>query len=180
MGKLFKEITPQLEEWIGKQKMFFVATAPLSDEGHVNCSPKGLDSFVVLDGTTVAYQDLTGSGVETIAHLQENKRITIMFCAFDGPPKILRIYGEGEAVTPEHEDFAQLAKHFPDRLGVRAYIRVRATRIADSCGYAVPLYEFKEHRDVLTKYSENKGEDGLKVYREEKNTLSIDGLKGLD
>lgn len=180
MGKQFDEITPDLKKWIAAQKMFFVATAPLSENGHINCSPKGLDSFAVLDGHTVAYQDLTGSGVETIAHLQENKRIVIMFCAFDGPPKIVRLHGTGEVVTPEHEDFAQLAKHFPERIGVRAYIRITATRITDSCGYAVPLFDYKQDRDVLDKYAENRGEEGLKKYREEKNRLSIDGLKGLD
>ena len=180
MGKVFEEITPAIRDWVAKQKMFFVSTAPLSEDGHINCSPKGLDSFAILDGRTVAYQDLTGSGIETIAHLQENKRIVIMFCAFDGPPKIVRFHGTGEVITPDHQDFAELAKHFPERIGVRAYIKVTATRISDSCGYSVPLYEFKEHRDVLDKYSANKGEDGLKEYRAEKNRLSIDGLKGLD
>lgn len=180
MGKIFDEITPTLKEWIAKQKMFFVSTAPLSENGHINSSPKGLDSFAILDGTTVAYQDLTGSGIETIAHLQENKRIVIMFCAFDGPPKIVRFHGAGEVILPEHKDFEELAAHFPKRLGVRAYIRITTTRISDSCGYSVPLYEFKEHRDVLTKYNEVKGEEGLKEYRETKNKLSIDGLKGLD
>src|SRR5215203_4758410 len=104
MGKVFEGITPDLKKWIEKQKMFFVATAPLSAEGHINCSPKGLDSFRILDERTVAYQDLTGSGIETIAHIRENKRIVIMFCAFNGPPKIVRLHGNGEAIKPGHED----------------------------------------------------------------------------
>lgn len=180
MGKVFDEITPQLQEWIAKQKIFFVATAPLGGDGLVNCSPKGLDSFAVTGPDTVVYQDLTGSGVETIAHLKENQRIVIMFCAFEGPPKIVRLHGRGEVITEEHEEFSELSKLFPERIGVRAYIRVTTTRISDSCGYAVPLYEYKADRDVLEKYAENKGEDGLKKYREEKNKLSLDGLTGLD
>lgn len=179
MGKRFDEITPALQDWIAHQKMFFVSTAPLSAQGHINCSPKGLDSFRVIGPTTAVYQDLTGSGIETIAHLQENKRIVIMFCAFDGPPKIVRLHGTGEVVTPEHPDFGALSAHFPKRLGVRAYIRITTTRISDSCGYAVPLYDFKEDRDVLDKYSEAKGEDGLKEYRANKNAQSIDGIPGL-
>lgn len=180
MGKLFEVISPDMQKWIERQKMFFVATAPLSANGHVNCSPKGLDTFRITGPNTAIYQDLTGSGAETIAHLKENKRIVIMFCAFDGPPKIVRLHGTGEVVTQEHPDFAQLAEVFPARLGLRSYIRITATRISDSCGYAVPLYEFKEDRDVLDKYSENKGEEGLKKYRELKNKESIDGLKALD
>lgn len=179
MGKLFDEITPALQDWIARQKMFFVSTAPLSAQGHINCSPKGLDSFRIIASTTAVYQDLTGSGIETIAHLQENKRIVIMFCAFDGPPKIVRLHGTGEVVTPEHPDFETLSTHFPKRLGVRAYIRITTTRISDSCGYAVPLYDFKQDRDVLDKYSEAKGEDGLKEYRANKNAQSIDGMQGL-
>lgn len=179
MGKLFDEITPALQDWIARQKMFFVSTAPLSAQGHINCSPKGLDSFRVIGPTTAVYQDLTGSGIETIAHLQENKRIVIMFCAFDGPPKIVRLHGTGEVVTPEHPDFETLSAHFPQRLGVRAYIRITTTRISDSCGYAVPLYQFKKDRDVLDKYAEAKGEDGLKEYRDKKNAQSIDGIPGL-
>ena len=105
MGKIYEAITPEIETWLAKQKIFFVATAPLSAEGHINCSPKGLDSFRIIDGNTVAYQDLTGSGVETIAHLQENGRIVIMFCAFDGPPKIIRFHGTGEVITPGDESF---------------------------------------------------------------------------
>jgi hypothetical protein len=179
MGKIFDTITPELQKWIEKQKMFFVATAPLSSEGHINCSPKGLDSFRIIDARTVAYQDLTGSGIETIAHIKENKRIVLLFCAFNGPPKIVRLHGAGEAITPGHNDFEFLSSLFPYRRGTRAYIRIQLNRISDSCGYAVPLYEFVKDRDVLDKWAETKTDEGLEEYRATKNAVSIDGMKGL-
>ncbi len=179
MGKLFTEITPDIQEWIEKQKMFFVSTAPLSSSGHVNCSPKGLDCFRVLSPTRVAYQDLTGSGIETIAHLRENRRITLMFCAFDGPPKIYRLYGKGEVVLPGDEKFHLIHEHFPARQGIRSYISVDLTRIADSCGYGVPHYDFVSDRDQMIKWAEHKGEAGVVEYQNEKNLESIDGLSGL-
>lgn len=179
MGKLFSEITPEIQEWIERQKMFFVSTAPLSSAGHVNCSPKGLDSFRVLSPTRVAYQDLTGSGVETIAHIRENRRITFMFCAFDGPPKIFRLYGKGEVVLPGDEMFHVIHQHFPHRIGIRSYIVADLTRITDSCGYGVPHYDFKSDRDQMIKWAEHKGEPGVLEYQNEKNLQSIDGLSGL-
>ena len=179
MGKVIDGITPELKKWIEKQKMFFVATAPLSVDGHINCSPKGLDSFRVLDEQTVVYQDLTGSGIETIAHLRENKRIVIMFCAFSGPPKIVRLHGIGEAITSEHEDFEKLNELFPGRRGVRSYIRIQLNRISDSCGYSVPLYDFVKDRDVLDKWVDAKTDEQLEEYRATKNAESIDGVKGL-
>lgn len=179
MGKIFTEIPPETANWIQQQKIFFVATAPLAADGHVNCSPKGLDSFRILDATTVVYQDLTGSGVETIAHIRENKRIVIMFCAFEGPPKIVRLYGEGTVITPDDPAFASLSKQFPERIGTRAFIKIAITRVADSCGYGVPLYEFKKDRDVLDKWAAVKGEKGVLEYRQQKNLESIDGLAGL-
>ena len=179
MGKLFATITPELQKWIEKQKIFFVATAPLSADQHINCSPKGLDSFKVLDEHTVAYQDLTGSGIETIAHLKENKRIVLMFCAFDGPPKIVRLHGHGEVVLPGDKEFDVLRQEFPERRGTRSFIRISVNRISDSCGYAVPLYEFKKDRDVMDKWVEAKTDDQLKEYRLAKNAESIDGIKGL-
>jgi len=179
MGKLFSEITPEIREWIEKQKMFFVSTAPLSSSGHVNCSPKGLDSFRVLSPTRVAYQDLTGSGVETIAHLRENRRITIMFCAFDGPPKIYRLYGKGEVVLPGDEKFHLIHQHFPHRIGIRSYIVADITRITDSCGYGVPHYDFQSDRNQMIKWADHKGEAGVVDYQNEKNLQSIDGLTGL-
>jgi len=179
MGKLYQEIEPRLAEFIGAQKIFFVATAPLAAEGRVNLSPKGLDSFRILDPHTVAYQDLTGSGVETIAHLRENGRITILFCAFEGPPKILRLYGRGDTVEPGDAEWGTLNPLFPERLGMRAIVRVRIDRIADSCGYSVPLYSFERDRAVLDDWCERKGPEGLARYRTEKNAQSIDGLPGL-
>jgi hypothetical protein len=179
MGKVFDAISPDLKKWIEKQKIFFVATAPLSAEGHVNCSPKGLDSFRILDEQTVAYQDLTGSGIETIAHIQENKRIVIMFCAFNGPPKIVRLHGSGEAVTTKHKDFEKLNQLFPKRRGVRSYIRIHLNRISDSCGYSVPLYDFVKDRDVLDKWVDAKTDEQLVDYRATKNAESIDSVSGL-
>ena len=179
MGKLLDTITPELEQFITEQKLFFVASAPLDPKGHVNCSPKGLDSFRIIDPKTIVYQDLTGSGVETIAHIHENQRVTILFCAFNGPPFILRLYGEGEVVTASHPDFEALSKRFPSRIGVRSYIMVRLSRITTSCGYGVPLFEFKGDRDTMLKWAEHKGEDGVIAYRREKNRTSIDGLPGI-
>lgn len=178
MGKLFDAISPKLQSWIAEQQLFFVSTAP-SRGGHINCSPKGLDSFVVLDEHTVAYIDLTGSGVETIAHLRENGRITIMFCALNGPPKILRLYGQGEVLQSGTEGFARLSSLFPEYPGARAIIKVEVSRIADSCGYSVPQYEYLGQRDTLNKWAESKGAEGIAAYQAEKNKVSIDGLPGL-
>lgn len=179
MGKDLAFITPEIEEWIGNQKIFFVSTAPLMAQGHVNCSPKGLDSFRVIDPHTTVYQDLTGSGVETIAHVKENGRMTIMFCAFEGPPNIIRLYGNGEIIEPGHNDFLKYEQLFPKRMGVRSYIKLNVKRVKSSCGYSVPKYEFVTDRDVLDKWCEKKGEEGLLEYRQEKNLLSMDNLKGL-
>lgn len=180
MGKLFDEITPDLADWISAQRMFFVATAPLSADGLVNCSPKGMGTFRVLGPRQVAYLDLTGSGIETVAHLRENGRIVFMFCAFEGKPKIVRLHGQGEVVTPESSDWAILRSHFPAYPGARAIVRASLLRIGDSCGYAVPLYEFRDQRDKLIRFSGAKGEEGLRIYRNEKNALSVDGLPGLE
>ena len=179
MGKLFPSINPELEAWIYHQQMFFVATAPLSVDGHINCSPKGLDSFRIITPTRVAYQDLTGSGVETIAHLQENSRIVFMFCAFDGKPKIVRLHGKGRAVLPGTPYFDEVSAFFPLRDGVRSYIVADLTRISDSCGFGVPLYDFKAHRKQMEDWAEAKGPDGIKDYQHLKNAHSIDGLRGL-
>ncbi len=180
MGKVFEEITPKLTEWISAQKMFFVSTAPLAANGHVNCSPKGGDSFCVLGPHEVAYADLTGSGIETVAHLRENGRIVVMFCAFEGGPNIVRLHGQGEVITPSHPDFSELEKRFPPQVGLRTIIRIKVSRVADSCGYAVPFYDFVAHRDVLDKLGEKLGPEGLAEYRSRKNVTSIDGLPGLD
>lgn len=179
MGTTKESISPELKTWIEKQKVFFVASAPLTADGHVNCSPKGLDSFRILNEHQVVYQDLVGSGVETIAHVQENQRLTIMFCAFDGPPKIIRLYGKGEVITKSHPDFESLHSLFKPHTGLRSYIRLQIHRIGDSCGYSVPLYEFKEDRDVLDKWVAHKGLDGVQEYIDTKNKHSIDGLPGI-
>jgi hypothetical protein len=179
MGQIFDAISPELGEWLGRQRMFVVATAPLAVTGHVNCSPKGGDAFRVLGPHTVAYADLTGSGIETVAHLRENGRIVLMFCAYEGAPKIVRLHGRGEVVEPGDAGFEELQGKFPALVGLRAFIRVEVTRIADSCGFAVPLYEFVAPRDVLDNYSEKLGPAGLAEYRAKKNRVSIDGLPGL-
>lgn len=180
MGKIFQTIDARLAEWIQNQKMFFVSTAPLSAEGHVNLSPKGLDTFRILNETEVAYLDLVGSGIETIAHLKENGRIAIMFCAFEGAPKIVRLQGTGTVIEKADPDFHTLKGLFPDMPGARAIIKVKMTRISDSCGFGVPLYEYQGDRATLIQYAEKKGENGLKTYQIEKNAHSIDGLQGID
>jgi hypothetical protein len=180
MGKVFEEITPELREWIAAQRIFFVATAPLAADGHVNCSPKGGDTFCVLGPHEAAYADLTGSGIETVAHLQENSRILVMFCAFNGPPKIVRLHGEGEVVRPGDTEFARLRAGFGDLVGLRTIIRIRVTRVSDSCGYAVPFYDFVAPRNVLDEFGRKLGPAGLAEYRARKNRTSIDGLPGLD
>src|SRR3954453_18703491 len=140
MGKLYDEITPELADWLGQQRGFFVATAPLAADGLLNCSPKGMDTFRILGPREVAYLDLTGSGVETVAHLRENGRIVFTFCAFAGPPKIVRPHGTGEAVTGGTPGYEELRALFPDYPGARAVVRANLTRICDTCGYAVPRY----------------------------------------
>ena len=180
MAKTYENISDELASWIKRQHIFFVATAPLSSDGHVNCSPKGGDSFRIIDPFTIAYQDLTGSGAETIAHLRENSRIVIMFCAFDGPPKILRLHGKGEILTADQKDFASLLEKFPKNSGTRAIIRIRVSRVSDSCGYAVPFFDYKDDRDTLDQWVQAKGVENLDKYRHEKNMRSIDGLPALD
>lgn len=179
MGKVFAELDDGLRAFIAAQRVFFVATAPLSADGHVNLSPKGLDTFRILGPTTVAYFDLTGSGVETIVHLRENGRLTVMFCAFDGRPRIVRLYGHGRAVLPGDADWADVSAGFPELPGVRSVIVLEVERIADSCGYAVPRYEFAGDRPQLIDWCEKKGEDGLRKYKAQKNATSLDGLPGL-
>ncbi|MDY7106292.1 MAG: pyridoxamine 5'-phosphate oxidase family protein [Actinomycetota bacterium] len=178
MGRTYEALSDALVEWIGRQKMFFVATAP-ERGGHVNLSPKGYDSFRILDERTVAYLDLTGSGVETIAHLRENGRISVMFCAFEGPPRIVRLQGLGEVVAPGDDGFAELASGFPDHRGARAVVRIGLDRIADSCGYSVPLMDYVGERSRLAEWADNRSDDELVAYRAEKNAKSIDGLPAL-
>lgn len=179
MGKVYDGIDARNATFISNQRVFFVATAPNGVDGHVNLSPKGLDSLRILDPHTVAYVDLTGSGVETIAHLRENGRIVIMFCAFEGPPRVLRLHGRGEVVEAGDPAFDALSAQFPSYLSTRAIIRVALERISDSCGYGVPLYHYEGERTQLPAWAEHKGADGLLTYREEKNSASIDGLPAL-
>lgn len=179
MGDVRKVIDQEVADFIQQQHVFFVATAPLSGEGHVNLSPKGLDSFVILDGRTVAYLDLVGSGVETIAHLRENGRIVILFCAFEGPAQIYRLHGRGDVLEPGDAEFEKLSARFPARPGVRSVIRVTCDRISESCGYGVPLYAFQGERTQLIEWAEKMGSAGLHAWRREHNRESLDGLPGL-
>ena len=180
MSKQHDAITPELKDWINNQRVFFVATAPLSADGHVNASPKGGDAFRVLGPHHVVYQDYTGSGAETAAHVRENGRIVIMFCAFEGPPKIVRLHGRAKLITAGHIRFAELASLFPNNPGTRAFVEIEVKRVSDSCGYSVPFYQFQSHRDALDRWSESKGSEALEVYRAAKNQTSIDGLPGFD
>lgn len=180
MGKEYTEIDERLEAWIERQKLFFVATAPSGDAGYVNCSPKGLDTLRVLGPRRLAYLDLTGSGVETVAHLRDNGRIVVMLCAFEGPPRILRLHGRGKVTELGEPAFDALAAAFPALPGARAVIEIDVTRIADSCGYGVPRYEYLDERPSLANWANQKGEDGLDDYRRANNRTSLDGLPGFE
>jgi hypothetical protein len=180
MGKVHECITPKLRSWIEAQHLFFIATAPLDPDGHLNLSPRGTPgTFAVIDERTVAWLDLTGSGVETIAHLRENGRIVVMFCAFDGPPQIVRLHGRGRTVVPTDPEWEGLAPRFAAKRGARAIVVVDVSRVSDSCGFAIPRFEFVEDRDLLDQWADNRGDDGLVAYRETRNAQSIDGLPAL-
>jgi predicted pyridoxine 5'-phosphate oxidase superfamily flavin-nucleotide-binding protein len=184
MATIFDAITDHHREWIAKQSMFFVGTAPLAADGHVNVSPKGpIGSFRVIDDRTVAYLDVNGSGIETIGHLRENGRIVIMFCAFDGPPRILRLHGRGDVVFAGDERFAELADGL-DNLSIdeakRSVILVHVTRTADSCGYGVPLLSYEGMREHHAKSSSKRvrvmGVEGYHAFQRERGSHTIDGL----
>ncbi|TDJ10652.1 MAG: pyridoxamine 5'-phosphate oxidase family protein [Deltaproteobacteria bacterium] len=179
MGKTFPDIDERNAQFIRDQHVFFVATAPRAADGLLNLSPKGLDSFSILDPHTVAYLDLVGSGIETVAHLRENARIVILFCAFEGPPRLLRLHGRGDVVEPGDAEWDELAAHFPNYPGARSIIRVRLERISDSCGYGVPLYQHEGPRSQLIEWADRKGIDGIEAYKVDHNLESIDGLAGL-
>lgn len=179
MGKCYPEIDEHLAKFIQQQPMFFVASAPLSAEGHVNVSPKGLDSFRILGPKKVAYLDLTGSGAETIAHLKENGRIVLMFCAFQGPPSVLRLHGRGRVVEMGDAEFEELAAKFPAHQATRAVIEVAVSLISTSCGYSVPLMKMEAEREQYPAWARKKGPEGLVTYKKEKNRKSIDGLPAL-
>ncbi|HUZ19092.1 MAG TPA: pyridoxamine 5'-phosphate oxidase family protein [Acidimicrobiales bacterium] len=183
MGRTYDEVGERLAAFLLAQPVFFVATAPLGPDGHVNCSPKGnRGELALLDPRTVAYLDQTGSGIETVAHLRENGRIVLMFCAFEGPPRIVRLHGTGEVVTAGDRRFAALAARFssPAGDGVRSVIVVGVRRISDSCGFGVPLMDFRGHRAEMDAWAGRKGRDGIARYWGEKNRASIDALPGLD
>lgn len=179
MGKAYQEIDARIRRWVEWQKVFFVATAPNAGDGLVNCSPKGMDALRVLDEHTLAYGDVGGSGIETVAHIRENGRIVVMLCAFDGPPKIFRFYGQGRVLEPGDEGFAALAEHFAHLPSVRNVVVVDVDLIRDSCGYGVPFYDYRGERDSLTNWVQSKSEQELDDYRRAKNAQSLDGLPGL-
>lgn len=179
MGKVYDQIDDRMGAWLLRQPVFFVATAPASG-GHVNLSPKGLDeTFAIIDPSTVAYLDLGGSGAETIAHVRQNGRITLMFCAFDGPARIVRLYGEGEALFPGDERYPGLRSRFGG-YRERNIIRVAVDRIADSCGFGVPEMTLVGQRTRLPEWVDARSDEDLAVYRAEKNLASIDGLPAID
>ena len=179
MATTYDELTADQIGWIAEQSVFFVASAPSGDGGHANVSPKGYDTFRVIGPTTVAYLDLTGSGVETIAHLRQNGRLTIMFCAFSGRPRILRLYGHGRAVRPADDGFEALLGNFDPIGGLRSIITLELDRIQSSCGYSIPLMEVVGERETLLDWAEKKGVDGLEDYWATRNAESIDGLDGI-
>jgi len=183
MGKTYPGIDDSLRSWLSRQPMFFVGTAPLSGDGSVNVSPKGMaGTFAVLTAHRVAYLDYTGSGAETIAHLRENGRIVLMFCAFDGPPKIVRLHGTGRVVLAREPEFAELRPAFGKDLtaGQRSAFVVDLSRISDSCGYAVPLMDFRDDRDLLDRWEERHDDAFFPEYWRQRNAASIDGLRAMD
>ncbi|MFB7907094.1 pyridoxamine 5'-phosphate oxidase family protein [Kitasatospora sp. NPDC056076] len=185
MGKQYECIDGRLRQFIERQPVYFVATAPLAGDGHVNLSPKGRSgTLAIIDELTLAYLDFGGSQAETIAHLRENGRITLMWCAFDGPPTVVRVHGHGEPVFRDDPRFADLLARFEpgvDGSGLRAIVLVRAERVSDSCGYAVPFMDYRADRDLHAQYFDRKDEDEFGAYCERKPLVatSIDGLPAL-
>ncbi len=179
MGKQYATIDEPLRAFIEAQHVFFVATAPSGATGHVNVSPKGLDTLRILGPATIAYLDFVGSGAETIAHVRENGRVVVMLCAFDGPPKIVRLYGRGTVIEPHDAEFTSLRDRFPPARGVRSVIRIDLDRITDSCGYGVPRYDFVGPRTQLGEWAVRKGDDALRDYQRSNNARSIDDLLAL-
>ena len=176
MGRVYDSISGPLQDFIAEQPMFFVATAPLAADGHVNLSPKGMDTLRVIDPATIVYVDLVGSGAETIAHLRNNGRSTIMWCSFGDKPRILRAYGRGEPILPGDKRFADLTALFPEYRAVRSIIRIEVHRVADSCGFGVPEMTFVGQRARLIQWGDRRTEDELEDYKREMNAVSIDGL----
>ena len=176
MGKLHDFIKPAHKEFIDKQHIFFVSTAPLSSEGRVNLSPKGLDCFNILSETKVGYMDLISSGNETSAHTLENGRITFMFCSFEGAPQILRLYGQGFTVLPGTPDWDQYVPHFKLYSSTRQLIIANIDLVQTSCGFGVPFFNYAGERDIHFEWAAKKGEDGLVEYIQQNNLKSLDNL----
>lgn len=174
MAKLYSSITTRLQKFIEAQKMFFVATAPTN--GRINLSPKGMDSFRVLNQNRILWLNVTGSGNETAAHLLENNRITIMFSSFEGAPNILRLYGKGKEIKPTNTEWDSLISLFPKTPGTRQIYDIEIESAQTSCGMSIPFYEYQGERNQLNDWAEEKGEAGIKEYWKEKNQTSIDGL----
>jgi hypothetical protein len=179
MGNVRSLIDEAARTFIASQHVFFVASAPLSPQGHVNVSPKGLDSFRVLAPDRVAYLDLTGSGIETAAHVRENGRIVLMFCAFEKQPRILRIHGRGRVIENTEQEYPGLLGQFSPLEGARAIIVIEDLRVSESCGFGVPLLSYVEDRSQLQAWTHKKGPEGMTQYRTEKNGTSLDGLPGI-
>ena len=179
MGKVFDGIDDVLAAWIAEQPMWFVATAPLAADGHVNVSPRGHDSFSVLGPHRVGWVDYTGSGVETIAHLRENGRVCVMFCSYGTRPRIVRLHGRGSVWLPGSSSYDEVVALHPPHPSTRAVVTVDVTRVSDSCGYGVPVMDVVGERDLLRLSADKRGPAGLAAYRAEKNATSIDGLPGL-
>jgi hypothetical protein len=174
MAKFYDQLSDDLKSFIADQKIFFVATAP--QRGRINLSPKGMDTFRCLDNNTVAFLNLTGSGNETAAHVAENGRMTIMLCSFEDAPLILRLYGQARCIHQRDEAWSKLYSHFEPALGARQIVVLDIASVQTSCGFAVPLYEFKGERDTLTRWTEHRGEEGVRTYWDQHNLASIDGL----
>ena len=174
MAKFYPSITTRLQKFIEQQKIFFVATAP--SNGRVNISPKGMDSFRVVGPNRVLWLNVTGSGNETAAHLLENNRITILFCAFEGSPNILRLYGKGKEIKPKDVNWEEVSSLFPELPGTRQIYDIEIENAQTSCGMSIPFYEYQGERNQLNDWATEKGKEGIKVYWKEKNQVSIDGF----
>lgn len=179
MATLYEDINDDLQAFIREQHMFFISTAPLAADGMINCSPKGLDTLRILDNKTVAYLDLTGSGAETIAHLRENGRFVMMFCSFSNKPNIVRLHGQGEVIESKHPRFAELIDLFPSRRGTRAVILLRVERVADSCGWGVPVMAFERNRDTYGSFVDAVTDEQMRKSQLKSNMQSLDGLPAL-
>jgi Pyridoxamine 5'-phosphate oxidase len=179
VGRTYDGIDEDLSAWLVSQPLWFVATAPLAAGGHVNVSPRGHDTFSVLDPHRVAWVDYTGSGIETIAHIRENGRICLMFCSFDDRPKIVRLHGRAKVAMPGEPAYDDVVSQHPAHPSTRAVVVVDVERVSDSCGFGVPVMELVGERDLLRRGAERRGPDGLAEYRAAKNAASIDGLSGL-